>query len=162
MRGDALQTFRHISRPNRETLGEILISFRRKNVKSQPILTAKHIFQRLVFNSANQKIIGFLEELQKLAKDALGVATQAIIEQFLSAKTLPHLKKSINQAHLENVTIEEIVSRLEKQLELNGLEAPDQLQINTVTQQTTQENPEKPKPTCHHCKTPGHYRNQCR
>ena len=74
----------------------------------------------------------------------------------------PHLKKSINQAHLENVTYEQIVSHLEWELELNGLEAPDELQIDTVTQQATQQNSGKPKPTCHHCKKPGHYRNQCR
>ena len=47
-------------------------------------------------------------------------------------------------------------------MELNGLEAPDELQINIVTQQATQQNPEKSKPTCHHCKKPSHYRNQCR
>ena len=74
----------------------------------------------------------------------------------------PHLKKSINQAQLENNTYEQIVSYLEKELELNGLEAPDELQKNTVTQQATQQNPGKPKPTCHHCKKPGHYRNRCR
>ena len=34
--------------------------------------------------------------------------------------------------------------------------------INTVTQQARQQNPNKPKPTCHHCKKPGHYENQCR
>ena len=74
----------------------------------------------------------------------------------------PHLKKSINQAHLENGTYEQSVSHLEKGLELNGLEAPVEMQINTVTQQATQQNSGKPKPTCHHCKKPGHYRNQCR
>ena len=42
------------------------------------------------------------------------------------------------------------------------MEAPDERQINTVTQQATQENSEKPKPTCHHCIKPNHYRNQCR
>ena len=47
-------------------------------------------------------------------------------------------------------------------MELNGLEAPDDLQINTVTQQATQQNSAKPKPHCQHCKKPGHYRNQCR
>ena len=74
----------------------------------------------------------------KLAKNAFGVAAQAIIEQFIYAKLPPHLKKSINRAHLENGRNEKIVSHLEKELELNGLEAPDELHINTVTQQTTQ------------------------
>ena len=40
--------------------------------------------------------------------------------------------------------------------------AADVLQIDTVTQQTTQQNPENPKVTCHHCKKLGHLRNQCR
>ena len=162
MRGDALQTFKNITIPNRENLGEILTVFRRKYVKPQSMATAKHKFQRLVFNPTNQKLIDFLDELQKLAKDALGVAAQAIIEQFIYAKMPPHLKKSINQAHLENGTYEQIVSHLERELELNGLEAPDEIQLNTVIQQDTQQNSEKPKPTCHHCKKPGHYRNQCR
>ena len=78
--------------------------------------TAKHKFQRLVLNPANQKSIDFLEELQNLAKDAFGVAAQATIEKFISAKTPPHLKKSINQAHLENGTYEQIVSHLEREL----------------------------------------------
>ena len=68
--------------------------------------TAKYKFQRLVFTPVNQKLLDFLDELQKLAKDALGVAAQAIIDQFLYAKMPPHLKKSINQAHLENGTYE--------------------------------------------------------
>ena len=162
MRGDALQTFKNITTPSRESLAEILTVFRRKYVKPQSRATAKHKFQRLVFNPANQKLIDFLDELQKLAKDAFGVAAQAIIEQFIYAKMPPHLKKSINQAHLENGTYEQIVSHLERELELNGLEAPDEMQLNTVMQQGTQQNSEKPKPTCHHCKKPGHYRNQCR
>ena len=120
--------------------------------------TVKYKIQRLVFNHANQKLIDFLDELKKLAKDAFGVAAQAI----LFTKKPPHLKKSINQAHLENGAYEQIVSHLEKELELNGLEAPDEMQINTVTQQASQQNSEKSKPTCHHCKKPGHYRNQCR
>ena len=119
--------------------------------------TAKHKFQRLVFNPANQKLIDFLDELQKLAKD-----DQAIIEQFIYAKMPPHLKKSINQAHLENGTYEQIVSHLERDLDLNGLEAPDELPINTVTKQAPQQNSNKHKPTCHHCKKPSHYQNQCR
>ena len=74
MRGDALQTFKNITSPNRENLGEILTVFRRKYVKPPSLATAKHKFQRLVFNPANQNLIDFLDELQKLARDAFGVA----------------------------------------------------------------------------------------
>ena len=45
----------------------------------------------------------------------------------------PHLKKSKNQAQLENGTYEQLVRHLERELELNGLEAPDELPINNVS-----------------------------
>ena len=54
---------------------------------------------------------------------------------------------------MENGTYEQIVSHLERELELNGLEAPDEIQLNTVIQENTQQNSGKPKPTCHHCKS---------
>ena len=162
MRGYALHTFKNITTPNRENLGEILTVFRRKYVKPQSMATVRHKFQRLVFNPANQKLIDFLDELQKLAKDAFGVAAQAIIEQFVYAKMPPHLQQSINQAHLANGTYEQIASYLERELEINGLEAPDEMPINTVTQQPLQQNSNKSRPTCHHCKKPSHYQNQCR
>ena len=72
-----------------------------------------------------------------------------------------HLKKSIIQAHLENGRYEQIVTHLERELELNGLEAPDEQQINIVSQHATHINADRPKPTCHYCKKPGQYRNQC-
>ena len=152
MRCDELQTFKNITSPNREKWGEILIVFRRKNMKTQSMATAKHKFQRLLFIPANRKLIDFLDELQIRAKNAFGVAAQAIIEQFIYAEMPLHLKKLINQANLENGTYEQIVSHLKSELELNGLEAPDEMQINTVTQQTTQENSDISKPACQHCK----------
>ena len=133
MRGDALQTFKNITSPNRENLGENLTVFRRKYVKPQSMAAAKHNFQQLVFNPANQKLIDFLDELQKLAKDAFGIDAQAIIDQFIYGKMPAHLKKSINQAHLENGSYEKIVTHLERELELNSLEYLDQTQMNTVT-----------------------------
>ena len=54
------------------------------------------------------------------------------------------------------------MSHLERELELNGLEAPDEMQINTVTQRAPQQTCEKPKQTFYYCKKPGHYQNQCR
>ena len=132
MLGNALQTFKNINSRNRENLTEILTVLRKKYAKSQSMATVKHEIQQLVFNPANQKLIDFLDELQNLAKDAIGVAAQAVIEQFIYAKMPPHLKKSINQAHLENGTYEQIVTPLEKELELNSLEYPDETQMNTV------------------------------
>ena len=141
MRGDALQTFKNLNGPSPESLGEVLTVFRRKYVKPQSIPTAKHHFHKLVFNPANQKLVDFLDEIQKLAKDAFGIAAHAIIEHFMYAKIPTHLKKSINQAHLENKTYEQIVTQLQRELELNGLEARDELQINTVSHNTANANP---------------------
>ena len=62
---------------------------------------------------------------------------------------------------MENVTYEQIVTHLETELELNGLEAPDELQITTVSHNSANAKADRHKPTCHHCKKPGLYRNQC-
>ena len=45
----------------------------------------------------------------------------------------PLQKKSINQARLENRKYEQIVTHLEREIELNSLEYPDETQMNTVT-----------------------------
>ena len=116
--------------------------------------TAKHKFQRLVFNPVNQKLIVFQDENQRLAKNASGVAAHAIIEQIIYAKMPPHLKKSFNEAHLKNGTYEQIVSYLEKELELNGFEAPDELQVNTLTQKATQQTPKNPNQLATTAKSP--------
>ena len=133
MRGDVLQTCKNIIGPTRENLGEVLAVFPRKYVQRQSMATAKHKFQKLVFNQANEKLVDFLDELQKLAKDVFGIAAHAIIDQFIYAKMPPHLKKSKNQAHLENGTYEQIVTHLERELEFNSLEYPDKTKMNTVT-----------------------------
>ena len=125
------------------------------------MVTAKHKFQKLILDPANQEFVNFLDELQKLAKDAFGIAAYAIIEQFMYAKMPTHPKISKNKAHLENVTNEQIVTLLEGELELNGLEAPVEQQKDDVSEHATNTNANRPKPTCHHCRTPGKYWNQC-
>ena len=100
MRGDALQTSINNIGPVQGNLGQNLAFFRRKYVKPQLMATAKHFFQKIAFNPANQKFVDFLDELQKLAKDAFGIAAHAVIEQFIYAKMPPHLKKSKYQALL--------------------------------------------------------------
>ena len=113
MKGDALQTFKNNNGPTRENLAEILAVFRRKYVKPQSMATAKHKFHKLVFNPANQKLVDFLDELRKLAKDAFGIAAHAIIEQFKYDKMPPHLNRSKIQAPLENGKCEQIVAHIE-------------------------------------------------
>ena len=97
-----------------------------------------------------------------LAKKAFGTSAQAIIEQFTYAKMPPHLGKTINQVHLENGTYDEIVTPPEMELELNGLEARDELKINEVSHNTANTNVDRPKLKCHHCKKRRLFRNQCR
>ena len=151
MKGDASERFKSINGPIRENLGEILAVFQKKYVEPQWMATAKHKFQKLVFNPANQKLVDFLDELQKLVKDAFGNAAHPIIEHLIYAQMPPHIRKPINQAHLENGTYEQIVTHLGKELELNCLEAPDELQINNVSHNATNTNADRPKPSCHHC-----------
>ena len=140
-------------------LGKFVVYLGKKYVKLRSMATAKHKLHKLAFNPANQTLVNFLDELQKLAKDAFGIAAHAIMKQFIYAKLPPHLKKPINQAHLENGTFEEIVTHSERVLESNGLEAPDELQIKNVRNNTAKRNVDGPKLTCHHCKKPEHYKN---
>ena len=42
------------------------------------------------------------------------------------------------------------------------MEAPDELQINTVSHNTVNANADRTKPTCHCCKKPSQSKNQCR
>ena len=85
-------------------------------------------------------LIDFRDELQNLLKNAFGIAAHVIIEQFIYVKKPLNLKKSKNQAHLENGTLEQIIPHLEMGLEFSGLEAPDELETETVTHKTAKTN----------------------
>ena len=102
---------------------KFLAVFRTKNVKPQSMPTAQHRFQKLVFDPVNQKSVDFPDELRKLAKEAFGITAHAINEHLIFAKTPPHLKKSINQAHSEIGTIEQFATQRQRELELKDLEA---------------------------------------
>ena len=72
LRKGALQTFRNINSINRQTLEDVLVIFRRKYVKPESQATAKHKWQRLIFNPNTMKLPDFLEELNQGAKKAFG------------------------------------------------------------------------------------------
>ena len=141
LRGLALKNFKNIQRTPTTTLEDILKVFRRKYVKAESSASAKHRFNRLFFDPENQKLPDFLEELQESAEKAFGDNAHQMIETLLYAKVPPHLKKSINQAYLENGNYEQIVKHLEREMELNGLEADEpsvktQMTVTKKEQQT--------------------------
>ena len=183
LRGLALKTFKNIQRTPTTTLEDILKVFRRKYVKPESSASAKHRFNRLFFDPENQKLLDFLEELEESAEKAFGVNAHQMIENLLYAKMPPHLKKSINQAYLENGTYNQIVKHLEREIELNGLESDESMikTQKTVTkkEQKTEKNKKNklinPKHKrqnqsqnktlkdgqCRYCKEEDHMMNDC-
>ena len=170
LRKNALQTFRNINTANRQTLEDILAVFRRKYVKPESQATAKHKWHRLVFDPNTMKLPDFLEELNQGAEKAFGENAQAMIDSLLYAKLPPKLKRSVNMARLENATYEEIVTHLERELELNGLEEGDDIPVPTMSTAPTATRPGTgllssgidPNITCNYCKKPGHIKDDCR
>ena len=165
LRKDALLTFRNISVVNKKTLDNVLIVFRRKYVKPESQATAKHKWHKLTFDPNTKSLPDFLEELNECAERAFGDNAQQMIDSLLYAKLPPHLKRSLNLAHLENGTYDQIVAHLETELELSGLENDGDLTIPTMTTvplNDNQQNTEQTKVVCHYCKKPGHVIRECR
>ena len=80
---DALQTFENNNSLTRGNSGEFLTVSDRTYVKPLSMAKAKHNFQKFFFNLANQKLVEFPNELQKLAEEAFGIAADAVIQQFI-------------------------------------------------------------------------------
>ena len=170
LRKNALQTFRNINTANRQTLEDILAVFRRKYLKPESQATAKHKWHRLVFDPNTMKLPDFLEELNQGAEKAFRENAQAMIDSLLYAKLPPKLRRSVNMARLESATYEEIVTHLERELELNGLEEGDDIPVPTMSTAPTAIRPGTgllssgidPNITCNYCKKPGHVKDDCR
>ena len=170
LRKNALQTFRNINSANRQTLEDVLAVFRRKYVKPESQATAKHKWHKLVFDPNTMKLPDFLEELNQGAEKAFGENAQAMIDSILYAKLPPKLKRSVNMARLENASYEEIVTHLERELELNGLEGGDDITVPTMSTAPTATRPGTgllssgidPNITCNYFKKPGHVKDECR
>ena len=82
------KTFRNISTANRQTREDVLVIFRRKNVKPESQATAKHKWHRLVLDTNTRKLPDFLEELNQGGEKAFGDDAQKMIGSLLYAKPL--------------------------------------------------------------------------
>ena len=122
--------------------------------------------------------------MQESAEKAFGDIATQMIESLLYAKMPPHLKRSINQAYLENGKYEQTVRHLEREMELNDLESEDtgvKTQMTVLKKQpdekTTQQKTSTPKKKqqtpktvpnntlqddhCRYCKNTGHKAADC-
>ena len=68
LRKGALHTFRNIRTANIQILEDVLVIFRRKDVKTESQATAKLKWQRLVFDPNTMKLPDFLEKLNQGAE----------------------------------------------------------------------------------------------
>ena len=170
LRKNALQTFRNINSTNRQTLEDILAVVRRNYVTPESQATAKHKWHKLIFDPNTMKLLNFLGVLNQGAEKAFGEHAQAMIDSLLYAKLPPKLKRSVNMARLENATYEEIVTHLERELELNGLEEGDDIHVLTMSTAPTATRPGTgllssgigPNITCNYYKKPWHLKDDCR
>ena len=70
-----------------------------------------------------------MDVLQKTAKEAFGPEAQHFIDKAIYAKMPDHVKKILNRAYLEDKPYNDIVLHLERELQLNGLGAPDEVTL---------------------------------
>ena len=130
---------------------------------------ANHKWHKLLFDPDTMKLPDSLEELNQGAEKAFGEHAQAMIDSLLYAKSPPKLKRSVNLERLENTTYEEIVTHLERELELNGLEEGDDIPVPTrSTAPATTTRPGNSLLssgidtgiTCNFCKKPGDVKDE--
>ena len=90
LRKEALQTFRTISASNKKTLDDVLIMFRRKDVKPESQATAKRKWHKLTFDGNTKWLSDFLEELNECAEKEFGDNAHYMIDSLFYAKLPPH------------------------------------------------------------------------
>ena len=108
-----------------------------------------------------------MEQYQKLAQEAYGDDAPKFIETSFYAKMPTHLKRVLNQARLETESYEMMVQHLEREIELNGLLAPNETNITGVHQIDALDpqqalNPPKASGPWYGCGQSGHVIKNCR
>ena len=173
LRGDALQAFCNIEDTKKDSLDEIMTIFKRRFGDYLSMAKARCEWDSLKFDPSTQKLHEFLDVLQKTAKEAFGAEAQQFIDKAIYAKMPDHVKKILNRAYLEDKPYNDIVLHLEREMRLNGLGAPDEVNLvplNTIEQapiktetkpvENTTQHPKKGY--CFYCNKFGHYKAECR
>ena len=151
-----MQTFRNMTETTKTNINDIIAGFRRRYVKTQSIATARCKWENLTFDPANQTFQDFLESI-----------APRFIETLFYAKMPAHLKRVLNQAHLESASCATMVQHLEREMELNGLANPESATFTGIhnvkpTNNLNQERPPKTASTCFGCGHQGHLLRNCR
>ena len=74
----------------RNNSNENLATLPMKYVKHQSLATSQPAFRKLVSNTSHRNLVYSLNEVRKFAKDAFGIASQAILEQAIYAGKPTH------------------------------------------------------------------------
>ena len=108
-------------------------------------------------------LLDFLDEHQRIVKNAFGIVAQAYIEQFLEKCPIHEEINLSGPTGKWHVWRERLTPWERARTVLFGSSwwaTINELQVNTVSSSATNSNDERPKPTCHQWKNPGHYKNQ--
>ena len=173
LRGDALQAFCNIEDTKKDSLDEIMTIFKRRFGDYLSMAKARCEWDELKFDPSNQKLHEFLDVLQKTAKEAFGSEAQQFIDKAIYAKMPDHVKKILNRAYLEDKPYNDIVLHLEREMRLNGLGAPDEVNLvplnkaepappNTESKKADNTTQNTKKGYCFYCNKFGHYKAECR
>ena len=177
LRGDAPQAFCNIEDAKKDSLEEIMTIFKRRFGDYLLMAKARCEWDALKFDHSTQKLHEFLDVLQKTAKEALGSEAQQFIDEAIYAKMPDHVKKILNRAYLEDKPYNDIVLHLEREMRLNGLGAPDEVNLVPLSKIETAQTKSKTKPAenttknttqntkkgyCFYSNKFGHFKAECR
>ena len=144
---DALQAFCNIEDAKKDSLEEIMTIFKRRFGNYLSMAKARCEWDALRFDPSTQKLHEFSDALQKTATEALGSEAQQFIDKAIYAKMPDHVKMILNRAYLEDKPYIDIVLHLEREMRLNGLGAPDEINLVLLNKlEPAQSKPER-KPT---------------
>ena len=143
LRGDALQAFCNIEDAKKDSLEEIMTIFKRRFGDYLLMAKARCEWDALRFDPSTQKRHEFLDVLQRTAKEAFGSEAQQFIDKAIYAQMPDHVKKILNRVYLEDKPYNDIVLHLEREMPLNGLGAPDEVNLVPLTKiESAQTKPE--------------------